>query len=603
MEVAQKIKNCQGGKIHGLKKRVKNADVMFEDTKMHLQNIFSEGNTIVAVMASGAVIRLLAQVVQDKINEPPVIIIDEKGKYIVPLLGGHKGGNKIAEKLAGKIGGVGVITTAGDNQFGIALDEPPKGWVLGNEENYKNFMGELLAGEQVELDEEAQKTKWITQSKLPVARVPDTVCDSVGDTAKLKIKIAVSPTLDNEKENGNTLVYHPKKLVMGIGCQRGVGTQKMMEIIKETLKNENIALQSVACIASVDIKADEIAINEVARKLNIPTRFFEAKILQKEKKRLRNPSQIVFEEVGCHGVCEGAALAAVGENGKLIMQKKKKNGITIAIAQSQSIVEVEQCGRARGKISVVGIGPGGEEWCSPEVSKLIADAQDIVGYTLYLELVARKTNGKKIHGFALGKEKDRVIHALELAGEGRNVALVCSGDAGIYAMASLVFEVMEKNKISENAKRVEVQVAAGISAVQAAAANVGAPIGHDYCTISLSDLLTPWEQIEKRIMAAAKGDFVIAFYNPVSQRRKTQLQCAKEILLQERSHDTPVVIAGNLGREKQKIKIVKLKELKVEEVDMLTLVIVGSSETKMIKDNSGKKWVYTPRGYGNKKGG
>jgi cobalt-precorrin 5A hydrolase/precorrin-3B C17-methyltransferase len=184
------------------------------------------------------------------------------------------------------------------------------------------------------------------------------------------------------------------------------------------------------------------------------------------------------------------------------------------------------------------------------------------------------------------------------------VALVSSGDPGIYAMASLVFELLEGSRSSalpDHAHRVEIVVAPGISAMQAAAARAGAPLGHDFCVISLSDLLTPWEAIEARIRAAAAADFVIAFYNPVSQRRRFQLAAAKKILLEHRPPSTPVVLARNLGRDGETLVTVTLAELNVEQVDMLTLVLVGASTTRQVQAG-GRTWTYTPRGYQRKRG-
>jgi len=261
-----------------------------------------------------------------------------------------------------------------------------------------------------------------------------------------------------------------------------------------------------------------------------------------------------------------------------------------------------ETGRPRGRLFVVGIGPGQEGWRSPEVTRMIGEATDLVGYSLYLDLIAPISQGKTRHDFDLGKEEDRVRHAMELAGTGKDVALVCSGDAGIYAMATLVFELIEKGGLTDAARRIGIAVSPGISALQAAAARAGAPLGHDFCTISLSDLLTPWEAIQMRVKAAAEGDFVIAFYNPVSKRRRTQLAHARDVLLQHRPADTPVILATNLGRPEEKVRVVALSELEVDDVDMLTVVIVGSSETRTVATGDGKTWVYTPRGYAAKQG-
>jgi cobalt-precorrin 5A hydrolase/precorrin-3B C17-methyltransferase len=186
------------------------------------------------------------------------------------------------------------------------------------------------------------------------------------------------------------------------------------------------------------------------------------------------------------------------------------------------------------------------------------------------------------------------------AGLGKVVALVCSGDAGIFAMGALVFELLDRGPdrggVSDAARRIEVVSAPGISALQAAAARAGAPLGHDFCAISLSDLLTPREDIIKRLHAAAEGDFVIAFYNPVSKRRRSLLAEARDILLAHRPADTPVLLASSLGRKDEHVRYRKLVDLEVDEVDMLTVVLVGSSHSKLAQLGEGPR-MYTPRGY------
>jgi cobalt-precorrin 5A hydrolase/precorrin-3B C17-methyltransferase len=223
-------------------------------------------------------------------------------------------------------------------------------------------------------------------------------------------------------------------------------------------------------------------------------------------------------------------------------------------------------------------------------------ATDWVGYGLYLDLVADLKRDQTEHRFPLGGEEDRVRHAIELAKQGKQVALVCSGDAGIYAMAALVYEIidLEPNRIS-------VDVIPGISAFQAAAAKAGAMIGHDFCCISLSDLLTPWEAIEKRVKAAAEGDFVISFYNPRSLKRRDQLERAFAILKGHRPPDTPVIIASNLGRAEENVRIVTFADFNPDDVDMLTLVMVGSSLSKSFARGDGRTYAYTPRGYAKKR--
>jgi len=586
--IALEIKSGMGGDIIGLEGRVEKADHLTASIREAICEAFSEGRPVVGVMASGALIRILAPLLSDKQNEPPVIAISEDGNSIVPLLGGHHGANDLARKIAALAGGHAAITTAGDLRFGVALDQPPEGLALANPENAKGVMAALLGGEKARL---SGVCPWLSESRI----------DFSDDG---KVGLVVTETLQNAAPL--ELVYHPKTLVLGLGCERGAGFDEAISLVNSMIDEARLSPDSIAAIASIDLKADEQAIDQLARYFGVPAIFFPAKRLEQEKPRLKNPSKIVFAEVGCHGVAEGAALAGVGPEGDLLVAKHKSKRVTAAIARAANPLNektiMSETGRKRGSLYVVGIGPGQAEWRSPEVTGMIGKASDLVGYSLYLDLISDISVNKIRHDFDLGKEEDRVRHAMELAGEGKDVALVCSGDAGIYAMATLVFELLQNGGLSDAAKRIEIAVSPGISALQAAAARAGAPLGHDFCTISLSDLLTPWEAIQMRVKAAAEGDFVIAFYNPVSRRRRTQLAYARDVLLQHRPDDTPVILATDLGRPAEKVRVVPLCELNIDDVDMLTVVVVGSSETRTVSTGDGKTWVYTPRGYAAKEG-
>ncbi len=572
-----------GAQIHGLTSRVSQRDVGFENAADHLRTLFAEGRPVIAVFSAGAVIRILAPVLEDKLSEPPVISVSEDGASIVPLLGGHRGANGLARQIAALLDGHAAITTAGDVRFDVALDQPPEGWVLANPEAAKPVMADLLAGSKVEL---VGSAPWLTASDLPLA-----------DSATLKLTV----THERRDPGFGELLYHPRVLSVGVGCERGCDPDELTELVHRTLQEAGFAEASVSVIASVDVKADEAAVHAVARSLGAAARFFDAARLEQESPRLQTPSDIVFAEVGCHGVAEGAALAAAGSAAKLIVAKQKSARATCAVALAPAPIDASTVGRSRGILSVIGLGPGKDGWRSPEATRLVCEARDVVGYTLYIDLLGSLAEGKTRHDFPLGGEEDRVRHALELAGEGRNVALVCSGDAGIYAMAALVYELLDRDRdkggVSAAARRSQITVSPGISALQAAAAVAGAPLGHDFCTISLSDLLTPWQVIEQRVEAAGRGDFVIAFYNPVSMRRRTQLARARDILLAHRPAATPVILATNLGRPGQACRVVTLGDLCIDDVDMLTVVVVGSSETRVLERGDGSTNVYTPRGY------
>jgi cobalt-precorrin 5A hydrolase / precorrin-3B C17-methyltransferase len=582
--LARRIAELTGGAVHGLRKRTTSADVAFDNTAWQIQSLFRDGVPIIGIMSSGALIRLLAPLLEDKHSEPPVLAVAEDGSSVVPLLGGHHGANSLARDLAAALGSRAAITTAGDLRFGMALDAPPTGYRLANPENAKEVMARLLAGDSASLMGEAN---WLTESRLPFAENGD-------------VRLVVSDL--TRQADFRTLHYAPATLALGIGCERGASVEEVIALAERALADNKLEPKSIAGVFSIDLKADEAALNAAAAHFGVPLRLFDAQTLEQETPRLPNPSEVVFAEVGSHGVSEAAALAAAGPGGELIVPKLKSRRATVAIARTKSVLDAANIGRSRGKLFIVGIGPGSDDWRSPEASAFVGAATDLVGYSLYLDLLGPLAEGKVRHDFDLGAEELRVRHALELAGQGRDVALICSGDAGIYAMATLVFELIERGGLSDAARRVEFKVTPGISALQAAAARAGAPLGHDFCTISLSDLLTPFEDIRRRVKAAAEGDFVIAFYNPVSRKRRTLLAEARDVLLQHRPVGTPVILATNLGRPGETVRVVPLAALNVDDVDMLTVVVVGSSESRTVKTGDGKTWVYTPRGYAGKAG-
>ena len=245
-----------------------------------------------------------------------------------------------------------------------------------------------------------------------------------------------------------------------------------------------------------------------------------------------------------------------------------------------------------GKISLVGIGPGDAEYLAPAASNALAKSDVIVGFRAYIEQISGLIAGKDVVSMELGQELERAAAAVDSAYAGKTVAVVSSGDAGIYGMSGPVFRVLTDR--DWDGQSPEVVTVPGVSAMQAAAAVLGSPLMQDFCAISLSDLLTPWEKIRGRLQAAGQGDFVVALYNPRSQRRQSQLLEAREILLKHRPGTTPVGIVGDAFRPGQRVKITSLQDLEkdAKSVDMVTIVVIGNSTTYL---HGGK--VITPRGY------
>lgn len=579
-ETAHRVAKILGAVVHGREGRVDRADAFFANALDHVRVLFASGTPVVGVCAAGILVRAVAPLVNDKKSEPPLLAVPDDGTTVIPLLGGHRGANRLARKIAEGLSAHAAVTTAGDVAMGVALDEPPLGWRLANPQDAKAAMALMLSGGGVTVEGE-----------------------NIWDIDTVENGAVTLTTSDGPVEGSETrLVYHPQRFALGLGCARGCDVDEIWALVQKTLAENGIAMGAIACVGSLDLKGDEPAMIQTAARLGVPYRVFTADELEAETPRLATPSDVVFAEVGCHGVSEGAALALGGAMGVLTVEKQKTANATCAVARCDQPI-TEFSGRARGKLSIIGIGPGQHSWRTPEASALVAEAEELVGYGLYIDLLGALAHGKERSDFPLGGEEDRCRYALEQAGKGKNVALICSGDAGIYAMGALVFELLDRGPdemgVSDAAHRIEVVSTPGVSALQGAAARAGAPLGHDFCAISLSDLLTPRADIIKRLKAAAEGDFVIAFYNPVSLRRRTLLAEARDILLQHRPADTPVMLASSLGRPEEHVRYRKLSELEVDEVDMLTVVLVGSSHSKLAQLGEGPR-MYTPRGYARK---
>ena len=398
--------------------------------------------------------------------------------------------------------------------------------------------------------------------------------------------------------------WHPRLLWVGIGCERGTSKELINQAIRSTFAKYNLAIEAIAGIATIDIKADEIGILEVCRDRDLPLQTFTAQILKQVV--VPTPSTVVNQEVGTPSVAEAAAISAAqlfdSQNIKLLQQEPNPNplivnkqifkqsqqpgAVTIAIAQS----EIEYTGKL-GKLYLVGIGPGSLDQITPAAKTAITGADVVIGYSLYIDLVQPLFRvGQVIESLPITQEKQRGERAIALANQGLTVAVISSGDCGIYGMAGLVLEQLKLNHW--DGKTPQVQVFPGISALQAVASRVGAPLMHDFCAISLSDLLTPWEVIMKRLEAAAMGDFVTSIYNPRSQKRVQQIVKAQEIFLKYRDKNTPVAIVRSVYRNDEQIIVTSLEKMLDHSIDMLTTIIIGNSNTYSHGD-----WMITPRGY------
>ncbi|MEG4306326.1 precorrin-3B C(17)-methyltransferase [Microcoleus sp. D3_18a_C4] len=567
LPIAKKISaHFPGSQIYGLIDRTSNTDINFSNFGETLRELFATETPIIAICAAGIIIRTLAPLLSDKRAEPPVLAVAEDGSAVVPLLGGLHGVNDLAREIAAALGVQPAITTTGDIRFRTALLSPPQGYYLANPEDAKTFISNLLAGAKVRLEGAAS---WLSESNLPIA--PD---------AKLTIRVtekAIAPTPD-------CLVYHPQIVAVALTKLSNIEPEIAVSFVQQVLENAGLAPASVAGFFALKDEMGNPALEAVSQYFKVPVRFFNLS-------ELVELDSIEFIENKAAQI----ALTAAGANSHLI-QSDRPNSVNCAIALAAEPFDARAIGISRGKLAIVGTGPGGAPWMSPEVKEILREATDWVGYKFYLDLAGTLREGQKRHDSDNREEIDRARFALDLAASGKSVAVVSSGDPGIFAMAAAVFEAIDFDAKPEW-QGIDIRVAPGISAMQAAAAAIGAPLGHDFCVISLSDILKPWEVIEQRISAAAAADLVMAFYNPISKQRIWQLPRAIEILLQSRDAKTPVVLGRNLGRPGQSVRVCTLGEFQPQDADMRTLVIVGSSQTRIIPRKYGDVWVYTPRRY------
>ncbi len=529
-----------GSQLYGLVDRTIDVDVSFTNFGDTLRQLYSNGVPIVGLCATGILIRTLAPILSNPKIEPPVIAVAVDGSAVVPLLGGIAGVNDLAEQIAAALNIRPAITTTGKILFNTILPDPPAGYRLANPEHVKAFIADLIGGTSVSLEGDAP---WLTASDL-------TFCADG--------KRTITVTTQAISGSSTRLVYHPTSLAISIDRPERFNLAQWQQLIIDRFTTTNLAPAAVACIVIPKTLAGA-AIVGIGQSLNLPIRLVTAAAWQQD-------------------------LSIINHD----------QNLTILTATQP--IDPSSIGQARGKLTVVGTGPGSKEWMSPQARSTILAATDLVGYHTYLDLVKDLSVGKECHGSDNRVELDRSRLALDLAASGKQVVVVSSGDPGIFAMAAAVLEVLDR-EASPAWQTIDLQINPGISAMQAAAAAIGAPLGHDFCAISLSDILKPWEVVAARIAAAAEADFAIAFYNPISSQRSWQLTAAKEILLKSRLATTPVILARNLGRAGQEVRVITLGELAPASADMRTVILIGSSQTRLIPRADGSDWVYTPRSY------
>ena len=560
--------------------------IEFVKPKQILREQWEKLDLIVFVGSIGASIRLINSLLTSKDKDPGVIVIDSKGFKIVPIIGSHQSNvQNIAFQISNLFGGE-IIETNNSvdknflnidsfgNQWGWKRSGDVKDWskLVIKHANKKEIFCSQLSGNILWKNSEAG---------INIKQVSD-------ENYKHKESI-----FHISKFNYHKNTWHPPTLWIGLGCERNTSKKLIEDSLQNFLLTNNLSPLSIAGFASIDLKKDEQAIIEISKENNWPIKFFTSQELSKIN--TPNPSNIVLNEIGTPSVAEAACILAAGEGSKLLKEKKifkssnpiktKSGAVTIAIAESKN-----QYSPSTGEIHVIGSGPGDISYLTNDARKALSKCSIWIGYKMYLDLLKPlKRKDQVLIESNLTEEKERCEKAIKLAEEGIKVALISSGDSGIYGMAGLLLELIQKvNKEF----RPSFEVHPGISSMHLAAALGGAPLMNDFCSISLSDKLTPWESIEKRIGGALLGDFVIAIFNPQSLERKWQLKRAIKLCLEYRLGNTPVLVGRQLGRENQSKRLCSLNNIPLQDIDMLTIIIIGNSRSTLVDDI-----FLTPRGY------
>jgi cobalt-precorrin 5A hydrolase / precorrin-3B C17-methyltransferase len=525
-------------------------------------------DAVVSMLAVGATVRVLAPLIGDKAADPAVVCVDESLTFAVAVLGAHRGANLLADRLADVLGCRPVVTTASDRSNVTPLDSygADLGFTVHDPRLLPRVGAAVLSGEPVRLD---------GAGAWPLPALPPNVSPNVSpDAGAGGHRILVSDEV--VAESATTLVYRPPSLVVGVGSARGVPAAEVGALIDETLASAGLAAGSVRRLATVDLKADEPGILQVAAERGWEVVTHPAEVLAAVD--VPNPSEVVRAAVGTPSVAEAAALTsarALGRAAELVAVKRTSANATAAVARLTP----------RGRLSIVGLGPGARDLLTPRAVTVLRRASVVVGLAQYVDQVRDLLRpGTRVVESGLGQEEERARAAVEEASAGHAVALVGSGDAGVYAMAAPALDLA--------AADVDVEGVPGITAALAAANLLGAPLGHDHAYISLSDLHTPWEAIERRVAAAAEGDFTVCFYNPRSRTRDWQLPKALSILAANRPPGTPVGYVRNATREDESVTLTTLAEFDPAVIDMFTVVVVGSSRSRTVAGR-----FVTPRGY------
>ncbi len=566
-------------------KKIKDS-VKFVKPRQILREKWDKLELIIFVGSVGASIRLINSLLSSKDKDPGVIVIDKKGSKIIPIIGAHQSNiQNIAFQISNLFGGELIETNNSNDQNYLDIDS------FGNQWGWKRS-GDIKDWSKLVIKQSNNKEIFCIQlsgNNLWKSSVAGKAITQLSEKDYEQKKSIFNISIFGNRKN----TWHPPTLWIGLGCERNTSKELIEESLQSFFATNNLSPLSIAGFATVDIKKDEKAILEISKEKNLPIKFFTSEELSTIN--TPNPSNVVLNEIGTPSVAEAACMLAAGKGSKLLKEKKifksidssksTFGAVTIAVSESKN-----QYSPLTGEIHVVGSGPGDISYLTDDARKALSKCSIWIGYKMYLDLInPLKRKDQVIIESNLTEERERCEKAIKLAEEGIKVALISSGDSGFYGMAGLLLELIQKvNKDF----RPSFEVHPGISSMQLAAALGGAPLMNDFCSISLSDKLTPWESIEKRIAGALLGDFVIAIFNPQSIERNWQLKRAIELCLGYRRGNTPVLVGRQVGRENQSKSFFSLDSIPLQDIDMLSIIIIGNSKTTLVDEI-----FLTPRGY------
>jgi cobalt-precorrin 5A hydrolase/precorrin-3B C17-methyltransferase len=542
-----------------------------------------EVDGLVLFVATGAAVRIIGPLLRAKATDPAVVCVDEAGRYAVCLCGGHaRGGNDLAVRVAELLGGTPVVTTATDAVDATPLDGIPGLVATGD---VAGVTTALLDGRRPTL---VNALRWPLPPTLAALAAAPASPASRPNSRHHPAEGVVPRAQPAGPRAGPELILvtdravpcaaglvalHPPSLVVGVGASTGAPPDEVVDLVGRALAGAGLSRASAAEVATIDRRAEDPAVAA----LRLPVRAFPAAALAAVD--VPSPSPVVAAAVGTPSVAEAAALLGAGPGAELVVAKRASAHATVAVARRR---------RPRGALAVVGLGPGHARHRTPAAESAVRHAEVVVGYGPYLDQCADLLSPvQEVVRSPIGDEVVRAKQSLAEAAAGRRVALVSSGDPGVYAMATVVLELA-----AEHGPDLEIEVVPGVPAAQSAAALLGAPLAHDHAVISLSDLLTPWPAIETRLRAAAAADLAVVLYNPRSRGRSWQLDAARRVLLEHRAPATPVGLVRDAARPGQDVHLTTLADLDPEMVGMTTCVVVGASSTAVV----GGRMV-TPRGY------